>query len=104
MNRLKAMTGALLVLILSALSGLFVPRAFAAANMNRIQAGTVTLWLYKSATDAIAAIAASGYFDNHASFLRQGDVIIAVDPGTSVDVLTVSSADNATPVTVVNGT
>ena len=83
----------------------FLPCAFSAANMNRIQGGTVTLWLYKAAdTDAIAQMAASGYFNSFTDQLRQGDVIIAVDPGTSVDVLTVSSADNAATVTVVNGT
>ncbi len=82
----------------------FLPCAFSATEMNRLHAGSVTLWLYKSSVDAIAAIVASGYFTSYVDELRQGDVIIAVDVGTSVDVLTVSSADNATPVTVVNGT
>ena len=81
-----------------------VPCVFSATDMNRIHAGTVTLWLYKSTADAIAAIIASGYFNDYVDELRQGDIIIAVDVGTSVDVLTVSSANNATPVTVVNGT
>lgn len=82
----------------------FVPCVFDATNMNRIHAGTVTLWLYKSSVDAIAQMAASGYFNNHTDELRQGDVIIAVDTGATVDVLTVTSADNAATVTTVNGT
>lgn len=81
-----------------------LPCAFDATNMNRLHAGTVTLWVYKTSADNIAAIAGSGYFNDYVDELRQGDVIIAVDTGSTVDVLTVSSADNATPVTVVNGT
>lgn len=81
-----------------------LPCAFTAATMNRMQFGTKTLWLYESATDALAAVIVSGYFNDHAPLLRQGDVIIFSDPGTSVDMLTVSSADNATPVTTINGT
>lgn len=82
-----------------------LPCTFSAANMNRLQGGTVTLWLYKAAdTDSITEMAASGYFNSFTDVIRQGDVIIAVDPGTSVDVLTVTSADNAATVTVANGT
>lgn len=87
--------------------GLFrlLPCAFDSANMNRGHFGTVTMWLYKiSDADTITQAIASGYFDDYVDELRQGDVIIVVDPGTSVDVLTVSSADNVTPVTTVNGT
>lgn len=81
-----------------------LPCAFDSAGMNRIHGGTVGLWLYKiSDTDTIASVT-SGYFNDYVDELRQGDVIIVIDPGTSVDVLTVSSADNATPVTTVNGT
>jgi len=82
----------------------FLPCAFDATNMNRIQAGTTTLWLYKT-TDALATIVGSGYFSAHVDELRNGDVIIAVDTNVpTIDVLTVTSADNATPVTVLNGT
>ena len=83
----------------------FLPCAFDSANMNRLQAGTCTLWVYKiSDADTITQAIASGYFDSFTDVLRQGDVIMVVDPGTSVDVLTVSSADNAATVTTVNGT
>lgn len=83
----------------------FLPCAFDSTNMNRLQAGTCTLWIYKiSDADTITQAIASAYFDEFAPVLRQGDAIMVIDPGTSVDLLTVSSADNATPVTTVNGT
>lgn len=82
-----------------------LPCAFDSTNMNRLQAGTCTLWIYKiSDADTITQAIASGYFNSFTDVLRQGDVIIVVDPGTSVDMLTVSSADNAATVTTVNGT
>ena len=84
----------------------FLPFAFSATNMNRIHSGTVTLWMYKS-TDTIATITGSGYFNDHVNQLRENDCIIAVGSsgGTqTVDLLVVTSADNATPVTVTNGT
>ena len=84
----------------------FLPCAFDSANMNRIQGGTTTLWLYKS-TDAVGTVVGSGYFSAHVDELRENDIIIAVasSGGTqTVDVLVVTSADNATPVTVTNGT
>jgi hypothetical protein len=82
-----------------------LPCAFDSANMNRLQAGTCTLWVYKiSDADTITQAIASGYFNSFTDVLRQGDVIIVVDPGTSVDMLTVSSVDNAATVTTVNGT
>lgn len=92
----------------SMILGLFrlLPCAFDATNMNRLQAGTVTVWVYKT-TDAIATVIASGYFSNHVNLLRENDIILCVSSsgGTqAVDVLVVSSADNATPVTVANGT
>ena len=83
-----------------------LPCAFSAANMNRIQAGTVTLWIYKSA-DAGATIVGSGYFDEYVDHLPENDVIIIIGAtgGTqTIDLVVVSSADNATPVTVINGT
>lgn len=76
-----------------------LPCAFDATNMNRIQAGTVTLWIYKTSVDNQAAITASGYFDAYVNDLRQGDVIIAVDVGTDQATYSVTSADNVTPVT-----
>lgn len=102
------LTGLVATLIVSAVSGLFrlLPCAFSATNMNRIQGGTVTLWLYKS-TDAVATIVASGYFNLWTDHLRENDVILVVGSsgGTqTVDVVVVSSADNAATVTVINGT
>ena len=82
-----------------------LPCAFDRSNFNRLHAGTVSAYLYKvSDADTITQVIASGYFNSVTNELRQGDVIIAVDPGTSVDVLTVSSVDNAATVTTVNGT
>lgn len=92
--------------LLAKLITLFLPCAFDATNMNRIQAGTCTLWVYKSA-DALATIAADDYFNSHTDELRNGDIILALGglAGTeTVDVLAVNSADNAASVTVVNGT
>lgn len=79
----------------------FLPCAFSAADMNRVHAGTVTIWAYKS-NDTLASIVASGYFDSYVSELRQGDqILIAADlDGTPArDSAIVSSADNVTPVT-----
>ena len=82
----------------------FLPCAFSAANMNRIQGGTCTLWIYKT-TDALATVVASGYFNDHASLINNGDVIIAVDTNVpTIDVLAVTSASGAATVTVQNGT
>jgi hypothetical protein len=72
--------------------------------MNRIQGGTVTLWLYRTA-DAIATVAGSAYFDAYVNDLRNGDIILVSDTNVpTIDMLTVTSADNATPVTTLNGT
>lgn len=80
----------------------FLPCAFDAANMNRLQAGTVTVWAYKTADVFIGTVDQSAYFDAHAPLLRAGDLILVSsgDGGTPLsDFVVVSSADNATPVT-----
>ncbi len=51
----------------------FLPCAFSALNMNRIHAGTVTLWVYKS-TDAVATVIASAYFDLYVNDVRENDI------------------------------
>lgn len=82
----------------------FLPCAFDATNMNRVQGGTCTLWIYKSA-DAIATVAGSGYFNDHYQLLNNGDVIIAVDTNVpTIDVLTITSGSGASTVTTLNGT
>ena len=84
----------------------FLPCAFSAANMNRLQAGTVTLWVYKT-TDAIATVVASGYFNDHAELVKENDIILCASSigGTNaVDVLIVTSADGAATVTTTIGT
>lgn len=82
----------------------FLPCAFTAASMNRIQGGTCTLHIYKT-VDALATIVASGYFNDYSDFLNNGDVIIAVDTNVpTIDVLAVTSADGAAVVTTQNGT
>lgn len=85
---------------------LLLPCAFNAANMNRLHAGTVTLWLYKT-DDAIATVIASGYFNAYTDALRENDIILAatsIGGANAVDMLIVTSADNAAIVTVTNGT
>jgi len=83
------------------------PLAFSATNMNRLHAGTVTLWIYKTTDAFVGTVDQSGYFSAYVNELRENDVIIAIcaTGGTqTIDLLVVSSADNATPVTVINGT
>lgn len=80
----------------------FLPCAFAAAGMNRIQAGSKTLWLYED-PGTIASVIASGYFNTYTDYLRQGDqILISAGIGGTVtrDTAVVSSADNAATVTV----
>jgi adenine/guanine phosphoribosyltransferase-like PRPP-binding protein len=78
--------------------------AFSAANMKRINIGDEALYVYKSA-DAIATVAASGYFNSYTASLKKGDAIMVIDSSTpTVDVCVVSSATGAATVTVVNGT
>jgi fructoselysine-6-P-deglycase FrlB-like protein len=64
-----------------------------------------SLWFYTD-DDAIAAIAASGYFNSATKELKENDIILCVgsNGGTqTVDILVVSSASGAATVTVVNG-
>lgn len=64
-----------------------------------------SLWFYTD-DDAIAAIAASGYFNSATNELKENDIILCVgsNGGTqTVDILVVSSASGAATVTVVNG-
>lgn len=86
------------------LLGLFVPFAYDKTNMNALKFGTGRMFFYISA-DAIAVVAASAYFDLAVDKVKNGDIIFAVDTNVpTVDMLTVTSADNVTPVTVLNGT
>jgi hypothetical protein len=56
--------------------------AYNAANLTRLSgASGVSLWHYTSA-DAIAAVKASGYFNDAASMMNARDVIICVDTAT----------------------
>lgn len=81
-----------------------LPCAFDATNMNRLHSGTCTLWIYKT-VEAIATVAGSGYFNNFTDELRNGDVIIVSDTNVpTIDMIVVTSADNAATVTTLNGT
>ena len=87
--------------IFKSLLSLF-PCAFDKTNMNRVHAGTVTIWAYKS-NDTLASIIASGYFNTYTADLRKGDqILISADlDGTPArDSAMVSSANNAATVTV----
>jgi hypothetical protein len=82
----------------------FLPCAFDATNMNRLHSGTCTIWVYKT-VEAIATVAGSGYFNNWTNELRNGDIIFVSDTNVpTVDMLVVTSADNAATVTTLNGT
>lgn len=80
--------------------------ALTASALYKIAGADPGLFIYKSA-DAIATVAASGYFNSVTDNLKQFDVIIVVGStgGTAtVDVLIVTSATGAATVTTTNGT
>lgn len=80
--------------------------ALTKSNLFKVAGANPGVWIYKS-TDAVATIAASGYFNDATNELKQHDVILAVGStgGTAtVDVLVVTSADGAATVTTTNGT
>jgi hypothetical protein len=69
------------------------------------EAGGNSVFFYSDG-DAIATIAASGYFNSATENLKKGDIILCVgtNAGTpTVDILVISSATGAATVTVVNG-
>jgi hypothetical protein len=77
--------------------------AYSAENMKRLNVGDESMYIYKSA-DAIATVAASGYFNSAYAELKKGDAIIVIDSSTpTIDICVVSSTTGATTVTVVNG-
>ena len=77
--------------------------AYSAKNLKRMNVGDESMYIYKS-TDAIATVAASGYFNSAYAELKKGDAIIVIDSSTpTIDICVVSSATGATTVTVVNG-
>lgn len=64
----------------------------------------IRVWTYFHPTDNVAAIVASGYFNDATEELRQGDVILAVGVLDTAPVLTsvaVTSATGAATVTTV---
>lgn len=80
--------------------------ALDADNLFKVAGANPGLWMYKS-TDAVATIAASGYFNDVTDNLKQFDVILCVGStgGTAtVDALVVTSATGAATVTSTNGT
>ena len=69
------------------------------------EAGGNSVFFYTDG-DAIATIAASGYFDLATENLKENDIILCVGLNAStqtVDICVVSSATGAATVTVVNG-
>ena len=82
--------------------------AYATDNPLRkiAEGGINSVWLYVDG-DAVGTIAGSGYFNSDYQNLRENDVILCVGAagGTeTVDLLVVTSATGATPVTTTNGT
>ncbi len=82
----------------------FVPCAFDPTNMNRVQIGTCTLWIYKT-VDTVATVIADGYFNDISDQMNQGDIILISDTNASTcDMGFVDSADKAAIVKVTNAT
>lgn len=70
--------------------------------MERMAGGLQQLFLYNGAADAIATVAASGYFNAMKDELGAGDVIMCVcGNNATIDNAVVTSARGATPVTVI---
>lgn len=81
-----------------------LPCAFDATNMNRVQVGTITLWIYKT-VESVATVVASGFFNPVSDLLNNGDIIIISDTNVpTIDMAVVTSADGAATVTLLNGT
>jgi len=77
----------------------FLPCAFDATNMNRLQLGTCTMWVYKT-VEAIAAVEVSGYFNDYYEQFNNGDIIWVSDTNLNlINTLGVTSADGASTVT-----
>ena len=86
------------------LLSLFLPCAFDSTNMNPLHIGTIRVFFYKT-VETIATVAASGFFDTYTDQLRNGDIIFVTDVTVpTIDMLAVTSADNAATVTTINGT
>lgn len=49
------------------------------------------VWSYQSAVDNLAAVKASGYFDEVNGLLEAGDIILFVDVGGAADVITLAA-------------
>lgn len=49
------------------------------------------VFAYKSAADDLAGVKTSGYFDEMANVLAAGDVILFIDVGGAVDIITVAA-------------
>ena len=76
--------------------------AFTLNNFNNVSASkgdAPKVWAYQSATDAIATIDDSGYFNSVTGSLRLGDLIYIKDSTDAVSQRTVSSATGAATVT-----
>lgn len=71
--------------------------AFASRDLGVLAyANGVTLWHYRSADDAIAAITAAGYFDPAAEMLRVADVVMVEDQSRAVGMRRVADIDAGT--------
>lgn len=84
---------------LKRLLSLFIPAAFDAANMNRIHAGTKTIWFYVSTVDNVGSIQGATYFNSYADQLAVNDLIL-VTGSDQPEVLKVHTNDGTTVVTV----
>ena len=62
-------------------------------------AGAPAVWTYFHASDNLAAIKASGYFNDAANLLSDGDVIIFSANGAAVDIVTIADITSAGVVT-----
>lgn len=62
-------------------------------------AGGSALWSYFHATDNLAAVKASGYFNEASDLLSDRDVIIFSANGAAVDIITIADVTSAGVVT-----
>lgn len=69
----------------------FLKANFSPAGANSARGKAPQLFTYQSSGDALAAVKASGYFDEVADMLAAGDIIFFIDVGAAVDIITIAA-------------
>lgn len=60
------------------------------ANKRGAGVGVMGLWSYFHASDNLAAVKATGYFDGARELLTPGDVILFSANGAAIDIITIA--------------